>query len=428
MSVKVEKKEKNIVQLEIEVDAAKFEEGLQKSYLKNVKKFNVPGFRKGKAPRNIIERHFGVEILYEEAINIVCSEAYDKAIEENDIHPVDRPDIDIKQIGKGQNLIFVADVTVRPEVVLGQYKGVEVEKVQALVTEDDVEKEINKVAEKSARLITVEDRGIEKGDIADIDFEGFIDNVPFEGGKATDYRLEIGSGSFIVGFEEQLMGAKPGDDVEVNITFPEDYSQKELAGKSALFKVIINDVKFKELPILDDEFAKDVSEFDTFEEYKQDIRGKLTETAQHKAKHETEDRIINKVSENATVEIPDVMIEKHIDNLVKDFDSRLRYQGLDLEKYLNIMGMGYIDFRSQFENRAQAEVKIQLVLGAVRKAENIKATEDEFSEEIAKIAENYKQEVEEFKKHLQDKDIEYINDTIEIRKTVEMLVENAKIA
>ena len=428
MSVKMEKKEKNIVRLEIEVDAAKFEEGLQKSYLKNVKKFNVPGFRKGKAPRNIIERHFGVEILYEEAINIVCSEAYDKAIEENDIHPVDRPDIDIKQIGKGQNLVFVADVTVRPEVVLGQYKGIEVEKVQALVTEDDVEKEINKVAEKSARLITVEDRGIEKGDIADIDFEGFIDNVPFEGGQATDYRLEIGSGSFIAGFEEQLMGAKPGDDVEVNITFPEDYSQKELAGKAALFKVIINDVKFKELPVLDDEFAKDVSEFDTFEEYKQDIRGKLTETAQHKAKHETEDRIINKVSENATVEIPDVMIEKHIDNLVKDFDSRLRYQGLDLEKYLNIMGMGYIDFRSQFENRAQAEVKIQLVLGAVRKAENIKATEDEFSEELSKIAENYKQEVEEFKKHLQDKDIEYINDTIEIRKTVEMLVENAKIA
>lgn len=392
-----------------------------------MKKFNVPGFRKGKAPRNIVERQFGVEILYEDAINIVCSEAYDKAIEENDIHPVDRPSIDIKQIGKGENLIFVADVTVKPEVVLGQYKGVEVEKVQALVTEDDVEKEINKAAEKSARMITVEDRGIQKGDIADIDFEGFIDNEPFEGGKASGYSLEIGSGSFIAGFEDQLIDAKPGDDVEVNVTFPEDYGNKELSGKPALFKVIINDVKMKELPVLDDEFAKDVSEFDTFEEYKQDIRKKLTEDAEHKAKHETEDRIINKVNENATVEIPDVMVEKHIDNLVKDFDSRLRYQGLDLEKYLNIMGMGYIDFRSQFEKRAQAEVKTQLVLDAVCKTEDIKASEEEFNEEVAKIAENYKQDVEEFKKHLHDHDIEYINDTIKIRKTIELLVESAKI-
>lgn len=428
MSVKVEKKEKNIVQLEIEVDAAKFEEGLQKSYLKNMKKFNVPGFRKGKAPRNIVERYFGVEVLYEDAINIVCSEAYDKAVEENDIHPVDRPSIDIKQIGKGQNLIFVADVAVKPEVTLGQYKGVEIEKVQVLVTEDDVEKEIKNVAEKSARLITVEDRGIEKGDIADIDFEGFIDDKPFEGGKASSYTLEIGSGNFIEGFEDQLIGARPGDDVDVNVTFPEDYGNKDLAGKAALFKVIINDVKMKELPVIDDEFAKDVSEFDTLEEYKQDIRRKLTEAAEHKAKHETEDRVIKKVTENATLEIPDVMIEKHIDTLVRDFDSRLRYQGLDLEKYLSIMGMGYIDFRSQFEKRAEAEVKSQLVLEAVCKAENVEANEEEFNQEVIKIAESYKQDVEEFKKHLQDSDIQYINETIKIRKTIELLVESAKIA
>ena len=427
MSVKMEKKEKNIIQLEIEVDAAKFEEGLHKSYLKNVKRFNVPGFRKGKAPRSIVERHYGEEVLYEDAINIVCSEAYDKAVEENDIHPVDRPDIDIKQIGKGQNLIFVADVTVRPEVTLGQYKGVEVEKVKAMVTEDDVDKEIEKIAEKSARLITVEDRGIEKGDIADLDFEGFIDGVPFEGGKASGYRLEIGSGNFIEGFEEQLMGAKPGDDVEVNVTFPEDYSSEELAGKAALFKVIINDVKIKELPVLDDEFAKDVSEFDTLEEYKSDIRKKLTEAAEHKATHETEDRIINKVNENSSVDIPDVMIQKHIDNLIRDFDSRLRQQGLDLEKYLSIMDMGYVDFRSQFEKRAEAEVKTQLVLDAVCKAENIQATEDEFNEELIKIAENYQQDLEQFKQHLQKNDIEYIKDTIKIRKTIGLMVENAKI-
>lgn len=428
MSVKVEKKEKNIVQLEIEVDAAKFEEGLQKSYLKNVKRFNVPGFRKGKAPRNIVERYFGVEVLYEDAINIVCAEAYDEAVEENDLHPVDKPSIDIKQIGKGQNLIFVAEVTVLPEVTLGQYKGVEVEKVQVLVTDDDVEKEINKIAEKSARLITVEDRGIQNGDIADIDFEGFIDNVPFDGGKASSYSLEIGSGSFIEGFEEQLLGARPGDDVEVNVTFPEDYGNKELAGKAALFKVIINDVKMKELPVIDDEFAKDVSEFDTLEEYKQDIRKKLVEAAEHKAKHETEDRVISKVNENATVEIPDVMIERHIDNLVKDFDQRLRYQGLDLEKYLTIMGMEYADFRSQFRNRAESEVKTQLVLDTIGKVEAIPVSEDEYNDEVRKIAENYKQEVEEFKKHLQENDIEYINNTIRLRKTVELLVESAKIA
>lgn len=427
MSVKVGKKEKNIVQLEIEVDAAKFEEGLQKSYLKNVKRFVVPGFRKGKAPRNIVERHYGEEVLYEDAINIVCSEAYDKAVEENDIHPVDRPDIDIKQIGKGKNLIFVADVTVRPEVTLGQYKGVEVEKVKAMVTEDDVDKEIEKIAEKSARLITVEDRGIQKGDIADLDFEGFIDGVPFEGGKASGYRLEIGSGNFIEGFEEQLIGAEPGDDVEVKVTFPEDYSSEELAGKDAVFQVIINDVKIKELPVLDDEFAKDVSEFDTFEEYKTDIRKKLTEAAEHKAKHETEDRIINKVSENTTVDIPDVMIQKHIDNLINDFDSRLRYQGLDIEKYLSIMGMGYIDFRAQFEKRAEEEVKIQLVLDAVCKAENVQVTEEEFNEELVNITDNYKQDLEQFKQHLQKNDIEYIKDTIKIRKTISLLVENAKI-
>lgn len=427
MSVKMEKKEKNIIQLEIEVDASKFEEGLQKSYFKNVKKFNVPGFRKGKVPRNIVERHYGEEVLYEDAINVVCSEAYDKAVEDNDIHPVDRPDIDIKQIGKGQNLIFVADVTVRPEVTIGQYKGVEVEKVRAMVTEDDVDKEIEKTAEKSARLITVEDRGIEKGDIADLDFEGFIDGVPFEGGKASGYRLEIGSGNFIEGFEEQLMGAKPGDDVEVNVTFPDDYSSEDLAGKAALFQVIINDVKIKELPLLDDEFAKDVSEFDTLEEYKSDIRKKLTEAAEHKAKHETEDRIINKVNENSTVDIPDVMIQKHIDNLIRDFDSRLRQQGLDLEKYLGIMDMGYVDFRSQFEKRAEAEVKTQLVLDAVCKAENIQATEDEFNEELVKVAENYQQDVEEFKKHLEKNDIEYIKDTIKVRKSIDVMIENAKI-
>ncbi|MFZ5988121.1 MAG: trigger factor [Bacillota bacterium] len=428
MNVKVEKKEKNIVEFEIEVDAAKFEEGLKKSFQKNAGKFNVPGFRKGKAPRNIVERYYGQEVLYEDAINIVCAEAYDKAVEDNDIHPVDRPDIDIKQVGSGQNLIFTASVAVKPEVELGEYKGVEVEKVEVNVTDEDIEKEVKKAAEKNARMITVEDRGIQKGDIADMDFEGFIDGEPFEGGKASGYTLEIGSGQFIEGFEDQLIGAKPADDVEVNVTFPQDYGKEELAGKAALFKVIINDVKMKELPVIDDEFAKDVSEFDTLAEYKEDIRKKLEESAEHKAKHETEDRVINKVVENAAVEIPQVMIEKHIDSLMRDFDMRLSYQGLNLEKYLTIMGMDYNTFRSQFAVRAEKEVKTQLVLEKVSKVENVDASEEEVNEEIKKLAENYKQNEEDFKKHLRDDDIEYIKGTLVIRKTVELLVENAKIA
>jgi trigger factor len=426
MNVKLEKKEKNTIELEIEVDAEKFEDGLQKSFKKNASKFNVPGFRKGKAPRNVVERYYGVEVLYEDAINFVCGEAYDQAVEENDIHPVDRPEIDVKNIGKGENLVFTASVTVMPEVELGQYKGVEVEKVKALVTEDDVENEINKTAEKNSRMISVEDRGIQEGDIADIDFEGFIDDEPFEGGKASGYSLEIGSGNFIKGFEEQLIGAKPADDVEVNVTFPEDYGSKELAGKPALFKVIINDIKYKELPVIDDEFAKDVSEFDTLEEYKADVREKLTESAEHKAKHETEDKIIDKVAENASVEIPDVMIENHVDSLVREFDMRLSYQGINLEKYLSITGMDYNTFRAPFKERAEKEVKIQLVLEKIAKEEGIEAVDDELNEEIDKIAENYKQDAEDFKKHLRDEDIEYIKGTVVIRKTIDMLAENTK--
>lgn len=428
MNVKVEKKNKNVVELEIEVDAAIFEEGVQKSFQKNAKKFNIPGFRKGKAPRNVVERYYGKEVLYEDAINIVCAEAYDKAVEENDIYPVDRPDIDIKKVGDGENLVFTASVTVKPEVELGEYKGVEVEKVSVNVTDEDVEKEIKKVAEKNARIMSVEDRGIQKGDIADIDFEGFIDGEPFEGGKASGHTLEIGSGQFIGDFEDQLIGGKPGDDIEVNVSFPKDYGKEELAGKPALFKVIVNDVKVKELPVIDDEFAKDVSEFDTLEEYKEDIRKKLTESAEHKAKHETEDKVIDKVAENAEVEIPQVMVEKHIDSLVRDFDMRLSYQGLNLEKYLTIMGQDYDSFRGQFAERAQKEVKVQLVLEKISKVENIDASEEEVNEEIKKLAENYKQNEEDFKKHLRDDDIEYIKGTLLIRKTVDLLVQNAKIA
>lgn len=427
MNVKLEKKEKSIVEFEIEVDAQKFEEGLQKSFVKNAKRFNVPGFRKGKAPRNVVERYYGVEVLYEDAINIVCAEAYDEAVDNNDIHPIDKPSIDIKQVGRGENLIFTASVAVLPEVELGQYIGVEVEKVPAVVTEEAVDEEVKKAAEKNARMITVEGRGIQKGDIADIDFEGFIDGEPFEGGKASGYSLEIGSGQFIEGFEDQLIGAMPADDVEVNVTFPEDYGKNELAGKPALFKVIINDVKYKELPSIDDEFAKDVSEFDSLEEYKDDIRKKLIEQAEHKAEHETNDRVIEKVVENSTMEVPDSMVEKRIGGLVRDFDMRLSYQGLNLEQYLSFMGMEYKDFRVQFKERAEKDVKFQLVLDKIAKIENIASTDDEFNKEVNKIAENYKQNAEEFMKHLRNDDIEYIKGTIVIRKTIDFLVQSAKI-
>ncbi|MCX7748686.1 MAG: trigger factor [Clostridia bacterium] len=427
MNVKVENVEKNVVQLEIEVDAEKFEEGLQKSYLKNAHKFNIPGFRKGKAPRKIVERYYGEGALYEDAINIICPEAYDKAIEENDIHPVDKPEIDIKEIGGGKNLIFTAKVTVKPEVELGEYKGVEVAKVEANVSDEDVEAEFNKVVEKNARIITVEDRGVQSGDIAVIDFEGFMDGVAFEGGKGTNYNLTIGSGEFIPGFEDQLIGTKKDDEVEVNVTFPEDYGKEEFAGKAAMFKVKVHEIKAKELPVVDDEFAKDISEFDTLAEYKEDLKNKLLHKAEHKAEHETEDAVIDKVTENATVEIPRAMIEKQIDHMVYEFGMRLRYQGVELEQYLQMMGMNMGAFREQFAGKAKKDVKTQLTLEKVSKVEELSASEDELDEEIKKLAENYKQPEEEFKKHLKEDDIEYIKGNLIIRKTIKFLVENAKL-
>jgi trigger factor len=427
MQVKVENIEKNVVQLEIVVDAAKFEVGMQKSFAKNANKFSIPGFRKGKAPRHIVEKFYGEQALYEDAINIVCPDAYDAAVEENDLHPVSKPEIDIKEIGKGKDLVFTAKVTVKPEVELGQYKEVEVTKAIATVTDEDVEKELAATAEKNSRLITIEDRSIQSGDTAVIDFEGFIDEKPFEGGKGTDYSLVIGSGTFIPGFEEQLIGVAKDSELDVNVSFPEDYGKAELAGKPALFKVKIKEIKLKELPTLDDEFAKDVSEFETLEDYKADIRKKLVEKAEHKAEHENEDNVIEKIVENATVDIPEVMIEKHIDDLVYDFGMRLRYQGMDLEKYIEIMGMDMKTFREQFSKRAAQEVKTQLVIEKIGKDENIEVTQEDLDAEIKKYAENYKQTEEELRKQLKDDDLEYIKSTLVAKKTVDFLVASAKL-
>ncbi len=427
MNVKVENIEKNVVQLEIEVDSEKFEQGMQKSFLKNAGRFTIPGFRKGKAPRKMVERYYGEQVLYEDAINIICPEAYDEAVEQNNLKPVDSPEIDIKQIGEGQNFIFTAKVVLKPEVELGQYIGVEVPKIEVNVTDEDVEKELQKVADKNSRLVSIEGREIQNGDTAVIDFEGFIDGVPFEGGKASSYSLVIGSGHFIPGFEEQLIGAKAGDDVDVKVTFPEQYGKEDLNGKDALFKVVINDVKVKEMPAIDDEFAKDVSEFDTLAEYKDNLRSKLVEAAEHKAKHETEDSIIEKVVENVTVDIPEVMIKKQIDILARDFDMRLRYQGLNLEKYLGMMGMDQNSFREQFRVRAEKDVKVQLTLEKIAQVENIVPADEDVDAEIKRLAENYKQSEEEFKKHLKEDDIEYIKRDLAVSKTVDFLIKNAKI-
>ncbi len=426
MNVKVENVEKNVVQLEIEVDAAKFEEGMKESFIKNAKKFNVPGFRRGKAPRSVVERYYGEQVLYEDAINIVCAEAYDEAVEQNDLHPVERPELDIKQIGSGENLIFTAKVTVKPEVTLGEYKGLEIKKTVANVTDEDVDNEIKKAAEKNARLVSVEDRPVQKDDMTTIDFEGFVDGVAFEGGKGTDYSLTIGSGQFIPGFEDQLVGAKLGEEVEVKVTFPEEYHSEELSGKAATFKVTVKEIKVKDIPAIDDEFAKDVSEFDTLEAYKEDLKNKMVHEAEHQAEHKNEDSAIGKAVENASVDIPEVMVSKRIDDLVRDFEMRIQYQGLDVNKYLEIMGMDYNSFRGQFGKRAEDEVKTQLVLEKIAQAESIEVTEEDVENEIITMAENYKQNAEEFKKHLSEDDIEYIKESNKMKKTIDFLVENTK--
>jgi trigger factor len=425
MKASVEKIDKNIVKLEIEVDAEKFNEGMEKSYRKNAKNFNIPGFRKGKAPRKIVERYYGEQVLYEDAFNYVYSEAYDQAIKENDIYPVDRPEIDIVQIGNGENLIFTAQVTVKPEVELGKYKGIEAEKKEVIVTDEDVEKELKEVAEKNSRLVTVEDRPVQEGDTAIIDFKGFIDGEAFEGGEGNNYPLVIGSGQFIPGFEEQLIGVEKDKEIDVNVAFPEDYGSEDLAGKAAVFKVTVNEIKTKELPAIDDEFAQDVSEFDTLDEYKADLREKIIQREEQKNKNELEDNLINAIVDNSQIDIPQVMIDTGINNILYEFDLSLRYRGLDLEKYLSIINQDIDEFKKQFAERAEREVRTQLVLEKIKEVEDIQAEESEFDEEIKKYAENANKNQEEFMKQLTEDDIEYIKNNICIRKVVDLIVKEA---
>jgi len=421
MKSKVENVEKNVVKLTIEEDAERFNESLKKAYLKTRGRFSIPGFRKGKAPMDLIEKYYGENVFYEEALNIIFPEAYEAAVREHGIVPVDSPELDIEQIGRDKNLIFTAKVTVKPEVKLGQYKEFNLEKEQVNITDEDVQKELERIRERNARLVSAEDRPVQDKDIVNIDFEGFIDGKPFEGGSAKGYTLTVGSNTFIPGFEEQLIGAALNQEVEVNVTFPDDYHNEELKGKPAVFKVRVNEIKYRELPNLDDEFAQDVSEFDTLEEYKADIRKKLEERASQEAERKYENEIIRKVVENAEVDIPEVMVERQINNILKRLEMALAYQGINMKSYMEIMGLDEKKMREDYRERALEEVKTDLVLEKIAQTEKIEASDEEVEKEIVEMAEKYNQKPEEFKKHLQNDDIEYIKDTIIRRKTIELM-------
>lgn len=425
MSFTVENLEKNMAKLTIEVSAEDFEKALQKAYEKNKNKIAVNGFRKGKVPRAVIEKVYGAGVFYEDAANILIPEEYSKAAEESKLDIVSQPEIDVTQIEKGKSFIFTAEVALKPEVTLGEYLGVEIEKTDAKVTADDVKAELEKVREQNARLVDVTSRGVKDKDQAVIDFEGFVDGVPFEGGKGTDYPLTIGSHSFIDNFEEQLIGAKIGKEVEVNVTFPENYQAAELAGKPATFKVTVKAIKVKELPKLDDDFAKDVSEFDTLADYKADIKKNLTEKKKEEAKREKEAKAVAKAVENASMDIPEGMIKLQVNNMVNEFAQRLQMQGLSINQYIQYMGSNHQQFMESLKPEAVTRIKNSLVLEAVVKAENITATEDDFEEEVKRMADMYKMEVDKVKEILGDNEKEQIMSDLAIQKAAELIASKA---
>lgn len=426
MSVKVENTEnKNEVKLSFTIEAEKFDEAMKKVYVKTAKYFTIPGFRKGKAPMHIVEQHYGSEIFYEDTFNELVPDIYDEAIKENKIEAVSRPNIDITQIGKGKELIFTAIVQIKPEVKLGKYKGIELKKIEYNVSDKDVEHELGHMAEHNARLVSVDDRPVEKGDIAVIDFEGFLDGKPFEGGKAEKHELEIGSNTFIPGFEDQVIGMKIDEEKDLNVTFPEDYFSKELAGKPVVFKVKLHEIKKKELPKMDDEFAKDVSEFDTLEELKNSIKEKIQKENDEKAKYETEEAAIKAVCDQVEIEIPSGMIETEIDNMVKDVEQRLQYQGLTLEQYYKLSGKPETVMRDEMKETAEKNVKSRLVIEAIIKAEDIKPEDKEVEDKLKEMAKNYNKTEEEMLQNTYLK--EYITDNMKVEKAINFIIDNAKL-
>ena len=426
MSFKVEQlEEKNMVKLVIEASAEEFEAGLNAAYNKNKNKISVPGFRKGKAPRKMIEQLYGSQIFFEDAANEIIPDAYADAAKESGLDIVSQPKVSIEQLEAGKPFIFAAEVAVRPEVELGEYKGVEVTKADAEVTDADVEEELKKVQDQNSRTVSVEDRAVKDGDMTVIDFEGFIDGEAFDGGKGENYPLTIGSHSFIDTFEEQMIGMNIGEEKELNVTFPEDYHAENLKGKPATFKVTVKEIKEKQLPELDDDFAQDVSDFDTLAEYKDDLKKKIAERKESEAKAKKESEAIEKVVEAAKMDIPQAMIDTQVNRMLEDFAMRLQQQGLSVEQYFQYTGMTADKIMEEMKPEAVKRIKNSLVLEAVAKAENIEVSEEEFEAELQKMADMYKMEIEKIKEFMQDAEAKQMKDDIAIQKSVELIVSSA---
>lgn len=428
MSAKWEKLEGNEGQLTVEVDAEEFDQALNQAFKKVVKDVQVPGFRKGKVPRPIFEQRFGVESLYQDALDIILPEAYSNALQETGINPVDRPEVDVEQIEKGKNLIFTAKVTVKPEVELGDYKGLEVEEQDTQITDDDVENELQQQQEKQAELVVKEEGTIENGDTVVMDFEGFVDGEAFEGGQADNYSLEIGSGTFIPGFEEQLVGKSSGEETEVEVTFPEEYHAEELAGKTATFKVKVHEVKTKELPELDDEFAKDVDEeVETLAELKEKTKARLQEEKEREAENTKREEIVNKATDNAEINVPDAMVDTELDRMVKEFEQRLQMQGMTMDMYFQFTGQDENALKEQMKEDASKRVKTNLVLEAISEAENVEVTEEDINAELENMASMYQTDVENLKQMLGG-NTDAVEEDLKIKKAIDFLVAESKSA
>ena len=426
MSVQVEKLEKNMAKLTVEVPAEEVEKALQAAYMKEKNKISIPGFRKGKVPRAMIEKMYGAAVFYEEAANILIQDNYAAAMEESKEDIVSRPTIDIVQIESGKPFIFTAEVAVRPEVTLGKYKGVQVTKIDTTVTDEEVEAALEKEQQKNSRTVTVTDRPVANGDTAVIDFEGFVDGVAFEGGKGENHPLEIGSHSFIDTFEDQLVGKNAGDEVDVNVTFPEQYQAAELAGKPALFKVKIHEVKAKELPELNDEFAQDASEFDTLEEYKADLKKHLEEQKENDAKRTKEDEAIQKIIDKSSMDIPEAMLDTQCENMINEFAQRIAQSGLSMEQYMQFSGLTLDKLKEQVRPEAETRIKSSLVLEQIAKDENIEVSEDEINAEIEKMAAQYGMEADKLKEYLGEDEKESIKRDLSVTKAVDLIMENVK--
>lgn len=422
-----EKKENNKVDFTVEISGVDFEVALQKAYLKNRSKFNVPGFRKGKVPRKIIEINYGIEVFYDDAINIVLPEVYDDAIKELSLEPVDRPEVDIEEIEKDKPVLIKISVMVKPEVVLGEYKNIEIEKVEYEVTDDLINNELKSAAEMNGRIIDAGERPVKSGDVLTIDYAGYVDGAQFEGGTAEGQELEIGSNRFIPGFEDQLVGKNKNEEVDVVVTFPDEYQEESLKSKEAIFKVTIHEIKEKELPELDDEFAKDVSEFDTMEEYKNSIREKLEEEFKNREEIENENNVIDNVIESCQVDIPEAMIENQLENELGEFDYKMKSQGIDLEKYLQLTNSTEESLKEQLKPMAVKRVKGDLVLEAIGKAENIEVSEEDLDKELFKMADSYKQEdKEKFIKDMKKRDLSFLEKSVMNQKVIDLLMKNVK--